>query len=310
MTNLVLSANTCFANKNWPRPEQWVECVKSWGLRSVQCSLDLLDPLLPDARQLAAEMGRAAEAAGVEIWSTFTGSRAYATNMLGHSDARYRDWARTWLLAAVEVTAAMGARATGGHIAALEASCAVRDASVSEGRLAPALIRSLAGDCAEIGRRAVDVGLEYLMLEAMPGARELPHTPRDVRDLLGAINEVSPAPFELCYDLGHACGSDLRPDRERAYAWLEEMLPFIRCVHLQQTDGLGDRHWPFTEEHTGDGIISPARVLQVLAGSARERIDLVFEIIHPPEAGPEEILADWAESVTAWRTATREGLPA
>ncbi len=310
MTNLVLSANTCFANKNWPRPEQWVECVKSWGLRSVQCSLDLLDPLLPDARQLAAEMGRAAEAAGVEIWSTFTGSRAYATNRLGHSDARYRDWARTWLLAAVEVTAAMGARATGGHIAALEASCAVRDASVSEGRLAPALIRSLAGDCAEIGRRAVDVGLEYLMLEAMPGARELP-TRRATSAICWGQSTRSARRLLSCattWGMRAAATSDQTANAP-THGW-REMLPFIRCVHLQQTDGLGDRHWPFTEEHTGDGIISPARVLQVLAGSARERIDLVFEIIHPPEAGPEEILADWAESVTAWRTATREGLPA
>lgn len=299
MPRLQLAVNTCFAGKFWPEPAAWLALVREWELDAVQFSLDLLDPQMPGALELAAQVRRAAAAHDVKIGSTFTGSRAYLGNMLLHPTSHYRSWAADWLRRAVDVTAVLGARATGGHIGAHAAG---RSAAT------PSLEDELISTAVDLGHRAARAGLEYLMLELMPGPGEVPAGPGQALAMLEWISAGSPVPYYLCLDLGHACGpaarDGARPDL--VYEWLEELGPITRCVHLQQTDGLGDRHWPFTEAHQAQGVIQPGRVLRALRGFRLPEVDLVLELAHPPEATPERVAADWAESVLVWRRALEE----
>ena len=295
---LQLAANTCFGAKHWPDVSRWLPVVQAWQLEAVQFSLDLLDPLQPAALALAAETAAACAAAGVQIQSTFTGGQAYLSSMLLHPDARYRMHAKRWLKAAVRVTAAMGAMGTGGFVGATAADTAKRDQA--------AMIDEVVGFAGTLGSVARDAGLEYLLIEIMPGEAELPNSPTVARELIERINEASPLPYALCFDLGHTCAPSATDDGEvttRIYRWLEQLLDLTRCVHLQQTDGHGDRHWPFTCAHAANGGVDPVEILKIIRRSPLPAVDLVLEIAHPPETAATQIAEEWAESVALWQTA-------
>lgn len=295
MAELHLQVNTCFAVKNWPTAEQWLDLVDGWGISEVQFCLDLLNPCLPDALAIGEEIRKAAEKRKVSICSTFTGTIAYVQNMLLHPDPRYRNDALKWYLKAIELTGVMGAKTTGGHFGALSSVDELNP--IQGGEKVQYLIESFR----IFGEAAAKAGLEYLVWELMPSSRELPHTPDEALVLLERANEVSPIPIRLCFDLGHACAHDVYPDDQTVYLWLEKLLPVTPMVHLQQTDGKGDHHWPFTDEFNALGIIEPSAVKSILSRSPYPTVDLVLEILHPPEASPAKIKNDWAESIAIWR---------
>jgi hypothetical protein len=134
----------------------------------------------------------------------------------------------------------------------------------------------------------------------MPVPREIPHTPEEAVALMEEVNRDAPIPIRLCLDLGHCCAWDLeRPGDPNV--WLERLLPWTAAVHLQQTDGLGDHHWPFSRQYDGQGIVSPRRVVEIAGQSPLESIWLLLEICHPNEAPDGRVMADLKESVEVWR---------
>jgi len=144
----------------------------------------------------------------------------------------------------------------------------------------------------------------------MPGETEYPNTPSAARELIERLNQASPLPFALCFDLGHTCAPAATHHGDaatRLYRWLEQLLDLTRCVHLQQTDGYGDRHWPFTKAHAASGVVDPAEVLKIVRRSPLPAVDLVLELGHPPETSSAQTAADWAASVTTWQTALAAG---
>ena len=295
---LRLAVNNCFAAKHWPSDGAWLALVWQWGLAAVQFSFDLVDPLQPAAVAIAPSAGEACRDAGIEVLSTFTGGRAYLTNMLLHPSAAHRAWARSWLESAVDLTAAIGSPATGGYLGAFPAGLGQAERE----HFGKELVRH----GAELGHHAARAGLEYLLVELMPGPGEVPGSPLEARKLLAALNAASPLPYYLCYDLGHACGAAAVCDGvgpANLYRWLEELLDVTRCVHLQQTDGRSDHHWPFSAAYSGVGVVEPDRVLEIVARSPLAEVDLVLELVHPPEAPATVVAEDWAQSVAVWRTA-------
>ncbi len=121
-SDLTLGINTCFAVKRWPEPARWVSIVvDQLGLSDCQVTLDLLDPTLEaGAVRTYVEAVRAeALAAGLRVHSTFTGLAAYSGNRLLHPDAVARQAAADWLRRAIDVTAVIGGRGTGGYLGAM-----------------------------------------------------------------------------------------------------------------------------------------------------------------------------------------------
>jgi hypothetical protein len=74
-------------------------------------------------------------------------------------------------------------------------------------------------------------------------------------------------------------------------------------VHLQQTDGVRDRHWPFTDETDAPGIINPSVVAATVDSSGRDRVELMLEPIPAPEETDDDV-QDWVtESARRWSEA-------
>ncbi len=123
--NILLGMNNGFAAKNFPEPSAWARIIsKDLGLRVVQHSFDLLEPLTPEPgrSQLCEEVLRAAKENGLTLHSTFTGLIIYAQNHLAHPSPIVRNQAFLWFQAALEVSQKLGVEACGGHIGAMSAA--------------------------------------------------------------------------------------------------------------------------------------------------------------------------------------------
>jgi hypothetical protein len=296
MADVVLGVNNGFALKRWPEPEAWAEIVhQELGLREVQLSFDLLDPAWPApcVRQLCQRVVAAAATHDLHIPSTFTGLVAYAQNLLAHPEPDVRDQAAGWFASALQVTAMVRADSTGGHWGAFS----VRDHADRDRR--PALHRELIGRVQGLAVQAKELGLASLLWEPMPVPREMPHTIDEAVAMLAEVNDGTGVPIRLCLDLGHCCAEDVAPSGD-PHAWLEQLLPWTDVVHLQQTDGRGDHHWPFTRAFAGSGIVDPVRVLEIARRSSRPTVHLFLEICHPHETPDRRVLDDLKESVDTW----------
>jgi sugar phosphate isomerase/epimerase len=267
------------------------------GLRLVQHSLDLVD-LAADADARAYEAAAVREAVavhGLTLHSTFTGLAAYSGNLLLHPEATHRGRSLAWWEDVIEVTASMGARATGGHIGAYSVPD-WRDAdrrALLDGELRAAL-RYLAA-------RARARGLRELYVENLAVARE-PSTMASVDHLLDPGDDEH-VPVTLCLDVGHMCVVGSAGDDRDPYAWLRRYGATAGLVQLQQSDATGDHHWAFTPETDALGRIDAGQVLAALTGSGAEQVTLVLEIIPAFEADDDQVLADLVTSADRWRAA-------
>ncbi|MCS7112005.1 MAG: TIM barrel protein [Ignisphaera sp.] len=283
--------NLSWAVKRWPLPEDWAEIAARLDVKYVQFSFDLLDPR---ALSIAVDhmMGLLIDAVkrfGITIHSTFTGLAAYSFNMLSHPDPLMRYDAMDWYMRAIDFTAKIGVRATGGHIAAKS----VKDFNNPQRRdyLDTMLIESVRA----LRRYAQNRGLEMILWEPMPVAREPPWTMDETKSILSKVNVGGGAQVKLNIDVGHQCtlkGVDADP-----YEWLKEFAPDSPSVHIQQTDGKGDRHWPFTEEYNKIGIINVEKLLEAIDDSGAKEVYIMLEYIPPFEAPDEEVLRNLEESV-------------
>ena len=293
---LVLGTNNGFAAKNWPEPQEWARVIsEEMGLNAVQFSFDLLDPLIPEPGRtaLCTEITQAVSDYGLEMDSSFTGLIIYAQNHLAHPSPIFREQAFQWFQSALQVTHQLKAKACGGHIGAMSAA----DYANPERR---AFIRETLVECVqELARHSAKLGLEYFLWEPMPTPREIPHTPEEAIDLMQEVNDGLPIPVYLCFDLGHCNSFDFSAPGD-PHEWLEKLLPWTRVVHLQQTDGKADHHWPFTPEYNALGIIDPRRIIDILKASPFEEIPLYFELGHAFDAPDAQIIADHKQSIEHW----------
>jgi D-erythrulose 1-phosphate 3-epimerase len=296
-----LGINTCFAVKRWPRPDDWARIVREeLGLDIVELSLDLIeDTDTPGGRERSAVQIRSGLSRyGLRAETMFTGLAAYSRNLLMHPDAVRRRAAADWYLRAVDLAARAGARGVGGHVGAMSAPDWLDPARRAE------RWSGLRQSLAEIAAAARAAGLEHLLVENLASHRE-PSTIAGVETLLTG-GDAAHAPVRLCLDVGHQCvpgttGADRDP-----YAWLAHFGGRLAEVQLQQSDGLADRHWPFTAERNKAGRIDPGRVLDTLANAGTEDVLLVLEVIPAFEQDDEQVLADLRASAELWKAALTE----
>jgi D-erythrulose 1-phosphate 3-epimerase len=293
MTTFTLGINTCFAVKRWPRPEEWARIVsEDLGLTSAQHSLDLADLDAPDGAldRQAAEVREACADVGVALTSTFTGLMAYSASLLLHPDEAARERAMDWYHRLLRFSATAGAARAGGHIGSL--SVADHTDPVQRARRWEGLRAALD----TLAARARELGLGGLLIENMASPRE-PSTMADMRALLTPGDDRR-APVQLCLDVGHQCVPGTTGEERDPYAWLRALGASAPVVHLQQTDAEGDHHWPFTPPHN-----DAARVLDSVAASGAEHVELVLEVIPPFEQDDAAVLDDLRASVEHWRRA-------
>jgi sugar phosphate isomerase/epimerase len=301
MTAYRLGVNTCFVVKRWPDPPSWAPlCADVLGVDLVEHSLDLVD-LHAGGDALRAQADAVREACarhGLDLHSTFTGLAAYSANLLLHPDRDFRDRASAFLRLAVDFTAACGAGSFGGHVGAFSV------ADWADPARRAALEAELRERLAELAAYAHQQGLEGLMVENLAVARE-PSTMAGMEALLDPGDERH-VPIELCLDVGHHCVVGTAGEERDPYAWARRMGRFAPVVQLQQTDGAGDHHWPFTADTNAKGLIQAGRLLDALDASGASDIALIIEVIPAFEADDDDVVREMAASVAYWRTALDE----
>jgi len=145
-------------------------------------------------------------------------------------------------------------------------------------------------------------GQKFLLWEPMPVSREQPSTIARAKELQAEVNRHSKVPIKLCIDIGHQCTWDVKNKRDLdPYEWLRELASESPVIHVQQTDGKGDRHWPFTKEYNQRGIISARKLLDAIDDSGATEVTLVMEVIHAFEEKEPKILQDLKESAKYWK---------
>lgn len=293
-----LGINTCFALKRWPRPADWASVVRNdLGLDLVELSLDLIEGIETfGGSRDAIERHRAAlDAHGLRAHATFTGLSAYSLDLLMHPDQARREAALSWYRGMVDLTASLGARATGGHVGAMS----IPDWNDPDRRAER--WDGLKRDLTTIAAHASAAGLEYLMVENLVAVRE-PSTMTQLDDLL-TDGDADHVPWRLCLDVGHQCVPGTEGAERDPYAWLRRFGSRLIEVQLQQSDGVADHHWAFTAEHNATGLIEPAKVLDTLDAAGAGDIDLIFEIIPGWEDPDDRVIGDLVSSVEQWRSA-------
>jgi len=295
MVKIYFGVNNCFAVKRWPMPEDWAEIYAKLDVKYVQFSFDLLDPRI-HRYALDHMIGLVKDAVkryGLTIHSTFTGLIGYSLNLLAHPDPLMRIDALDWYFAAVDVTSKLGVEITGGHIAAKS----VKDYRDPSRR---SYIDSAVIDGVKVLRLyAQSKGLKMLLWEPMPVPRESPWTMSETEEILRRANEGPGVTVKLNIDLGHQC--TLRGDEWSPYNWLKKFAPESPAIHIQQTDGKADRHWPFTEEYNKIGIIKPDKVIEAIEASGAKEVYLFLEYIPLAEAPDDDVLRDLEISVKYWK---------
>jgi hypothetical protein len=121
-------------------------------------------------------------------------------------------------------------------------------------------------------------------------------------ELLAEVNDGVGVPVRLCFDLGHCCASDLT-QKQDPHAWLERLLPWTAVIHLQQTDGRGDHHWPFTDEFARTSVVDVRRVVEIARRSPLDTVYLFLEICHGHEVPDDRVIDDLRASVDTWAEA-------
>ena len=298
MASIKLGINNCFAVKRWPEPQAWSKIVGSdLEVGMVQFSYDLLDPMTrePLLSLLAQESVDACKGNDVVIDTTFTGLIGYSLNLLTHPNLGMRLEALRWYEQAVLVASKLKARGTGGHVA----SMSVEDFGDEHRRsyLESFLVESLQ----YLASMAAGEGQRFLLWEPMPLSREQPATIGRAKELQAKVN--GDAKFiKFCIDVGHQCAWDVKGSGDLdPYSWLRELAQESPVIHIQQTDGKGDRHWPFTKEFNERGIIDACKLLEAIDASGAKEIALILEIIHPSEERESKVLQDLVESVNYWK---------
>ena len=298
MTRYTLGVNNCFAVKRWPEPEAWAGLVRdALGLDLVQHSFDLVELGGPPTvwSGQAKRVREASERFGLTLHSTFTGLAAYSSNLLLDPDAAVRQQAEQWYQSAITFTAAVGGRATGGHVGAFSVSD-WRDANRRRERE-----QGLRASLQRLALQARDAGLTELYVENLAAARE-PSTMDGVARLL-TDGDASHVPIKLCLDVGHQCVPGTSGAERDPYIWLERLGSKSPVVQLQQSDGEGDHHWPFTAAANARGRIDADRVLAALDRSGADEVALILEVIPAFEQDDDQVIEDMVASARYWKAA-------
>lgn len=267
------------------------------GLSYVQFTADMLNPDLPSSviNSQIKRINAACEKYNVSVTSTFTGGFT-RVNHLAHPDLEVREHWVKWFKRFVDITLDLGASAMGSHFGIFTHY----DNSDSILRFER---RTQNIECwHEIGKYAIDKGLEYLSWEPMSISREQGETISEALKLQKDVNNNAPIPFKVCLDVDHGDLSSTNPDDTNPHAWLKAFSKESQQIHLKQSSMNKSSHWPFTKECNEKGCIRPDEIIQTMHKSGYKDTDMILELSfrerEPEDSTVVEVLK---ESVDYWR---------
>lgn len=302
MTEILLGVNNCFAIGRYPEPEEWLNVVKNeLGLNHVQFSYDLLDPVIIEDgifKSKCKHIKKLADNLGIVIDTAVTGEAVHKFNGLMDPDTELRSCYLKWYEKMVRAGALLGAEGAGVYLGTLSK----RDNEDINRR--DYLIDILLGEINYLTLVAKEVNQKYFLWEPMSIPREIPCTIEETKKIIERANINSHVPVMLCLDVGHGYIRSGNKRDSDAYEWLKELGNISPVIHMQQTDGKGSRHWPFTEEYNKLGVIVPEKVFKTIEDSGAKKTIIVFEFFYSAHAIPDESALDNLKaSVEYWKKA-------
>lgn len=280
-----LGLNLSFAIKRWLGGEQLATVIKrDLEMDVVQFTWDLVDPWWPSAARdaVAREYADAFSAAGITIESTFGGLASYTYNHFLAPTDTLCALGKEHLKRAIDMTAAMGVTATGmpfGSYSAQDALNPARREDIYQRGL-QALV--------ELSGYAKQRGLTTLLIEPVPLTTEFPSSAEDALRLMTDLDGATDIPVRLLVDWGHALFEPIFGAQANMEHWINQCGGYIHSYHIQQTDGLLDRHWSFTQE----GIVTPERLNDFWRDNHLTDQTYLLEIIYPFEQPDDFVLRD------------------
>jgi len=304
VARVILGVNACFAVGRYPEPEDWLEIVgRKLDLRYCQFFSDLIEPRVEETtkERMCRRTVEAAQKYNVKIHSVFTGTAPHWCHTLLHPDEGMRKDALRWWESYFRMTPMLGANAVGG----LLGSFSRRDMENPERK------KLLTDEVIEkwhyLSELAKNIGLDYIMFEPMSVKREMPSTIAETEELYERINRGASLPVKLCMDVGHGARCSGKEEDRNPYTWIERFAGRTPVIHIQQTDGVTSKHWPFTPEYNKLGIIHAEKVLEAISHSGAKEVLLVLEMFHAFfEPMEDKIIDDLLISVEYWRKYIKE----
>ena len=286
-----LGINLSFAVKRWPEPEKWARFVKKeLDLDLVQFTFDLLDPWTPAnlRGKMAQDVKKAADDWGIKIDSAFAGLAAYTYNNLLHPQVPGRQTSMEWWKRALQTTAEIGAKRIGSPLGAMSAS------DYADPQRADYLYHEMLDSIGAITGQALAFGIEQLIVEATPLAREIPHTAQQAAKLLKDLDGRCSIPVKILIDVGHAMYKPLYGDVASIRPWFDVLKRDISCFHIQNMDFMSDAHWGWPHE---GGLFDFDGFLNDLKAFELDDLPGFIEIIYAFEEKDEKVISNIKSTV-------------
>src|SRR5207237_8243875 len=158
----------------------------------------------------------------------------------------------------------LGAQGVGGPVAA----ASMKDYQTPGKRqfLMDALVEGMQA----FARYAAAQSLRFVLWEPTPIGREMLIHLDEAKKLHERLNRNVPIPIHFLLDVGHQCSYEAAGKDRDTYLWLRELGSISPAIHLQQMDGIADRHWTFTRAHTADALVEWDKVVKAQWKSGRE----------------------------------------
>lgn len=278
---MILGLNLSFATKRWMEPKQLAYmCRNTFGVEHIQFTWDLIDPWWPEVQRdlLVREYSEAFAAEGLKIDATFGGLAAYTYPQLLASSDVQKQISFSFFKRAIDLTAAMGAEVMGTPVGGMSFNAANDEKRRTE------LYGTMLNYIRKLAVYGKEKGLKEIHIEATPLLTEFPHSPgvsvKMMEDLKGTA-----IPVKLLIDWGHALYKPLLKEEADMCLWLKKCAPYVGSIHLQQTDGLLDRHWDFTRE----GIVTPELIRKATSEAGLNDIVQYLEVVTAFESSDDEV---------------------
>lgn len=267
-----LGLNLSFAVKRWIEPEKLARLIKyDFGVEHIQFTWDLIDPWWPEEQRriMAQDYKTAFERAGVTVDATFGGLASYSYAHLLAPSKIQREIAFSFFKRAIDLTIELGADVMGTPVGGMSYD----DSRNPERR--EVLYREMLQYIRKLAEYGKTRDLKEIHIEATPLITEFPHSPQVSVQMMKDL-EGTEIPVKLLIDWGHALYKPLLKEEADIHLWFQQCAPYIGAIHLQQTDGLLDRHWDFTHK---DGIITPELIKSAVQKANLEDITQYLEVV-------------------------------
>lgn len=297
-----IGVNLGYAVNRYPEPQDWVETVKTIGVKRIQFVADLLNPVLPQSirEKKIALINELCTQNDLMIESAFTGAFT-RVNHFGSEDEEVRKYWLSWFFEYAKQMSQLGVTSIGGHPGILSLK--------SDSNLDTRKKRML--DISIYWQRLLEsiepLGIRTILWEPMSISREIGHTISDATYFQELLERRGGNSFKICLDLDHGdLESDNASDRN-PIDWISSFGDRIGALHLKQTTPDRRKHMSFTPENNKNGTVVASEILSALEASSVSSLTMYLELGFR-ERNPDDrnAIQENALSVVYWKEAGAE----